>query len=256
MLRPDLDGLRFKFKDGDKPGEAIYLVDRGKFRRIATRGVYDNLFRDRDWIWVTDLLRRAEIEFGAPILRSEPLAKWGPDLYFLEKEFEKGYRKVANPLTLDRYQFKLERLDEMTRDPQKHPDLMLGPPIVWSPRFNGNRVKAAGSPQIYLIDRGKRCHIDDYKTYGRLFGNEAPCEVPSLDDIPLGPVITRWAALIATPGDPKLYFSDGISKRHIVDTNTRLYYGFSAGEIQLLDSAWLAHFPERDPIQWPGKTAE
>jgi hypothetical protein len=240
MVRPGLNGLRVHLRAISDT--KLYLIDQGKARHIINPNAYNAIFVDYAGVYDLDVPPDF-IEFGPDL--DGLMTRWGA-VYYLD---EGGpARHVADPQTLMRYHLRTD-VPEPSVDPARYP---LGTPVEWTPGYDGDRIRLANQPEIYLIDGGKRRRIADPDTYRRLFGDRPVAVVASLDKFPMTVDLEANSSLVKGDRTPEVYLIDvGPWKRHIVDSNTMRYYGFDAGTVQVVAQQRIDALVSGPPIAWP-----
>jgi hypothetical protein len=117
------------------------------------------------------------------------------------------------------------------------------------PDLNGERVKAPGRPEIYLIDRGRRRWIPDPQTYGNLFRDwQGIHESRSYLDIPTSTPISHGAYLAKDDGSPAVYLVDNGHRRWVTSPAAMDKYYFSWDQVRVVPDGTLDGIPAGFPI--------
>jgi hypothetical protein len=252
MLRPEMNGLIIRIFNSNNNGNDTYFVDEGKARHITIRDTIGAMFNSNAHLFDFTFNHADMIDIGASMDNGH-LFLYDNKYYIWD---EHKYRHIVDPATMNRYNFNWDA-DKGPLNPADFPKL-VGSPIQWIPKFNGNRVKTHNDPAAYLIDKGKKRHIVDPDTFYSLFGHNDEVQlVESLDDIPLGPDLSNRTTRLVTandqPGGAHIYLLDQGLKRIIEGTYAMdsIGYGFWAGHVTNMAWSTLLECPDGSPIVWP-----
>lgn len=247
MLRPELDGLRFRLEW--MPGRPTYLVYKGQFRHVANVDVYRGLFEDNEGIHVLDNDEGYSFEFGEPITTLVGATRYirggglSDEQYLAIDERNRPNRPVKDMQTMLHYNLKRNSLGLSSR-----PDY-VGPELAWVPRYNGNCVRGQDGA-IYFIDEGKRRHIPRGGPGADLFGRTSAQDNPNIEEqVPEGRELDGTNRLVSK--QDKIWFLDVGWRRHIVNPRTMEYYGFSNGTVHDIGDDEFKLYPEGNRIVWP-----
>lgn len=252
MLLPELNGLLIRIFNSNSNGQEIYFVDEGKARQIMPGDKFDAMFNQNARVFDFTFEHKDTIDIGTTMVGSI-FFQYDKNYYMWD---ENKNRHIVDPATMYRCNFNGSAKRSPT-NPLDFPD-MLGRPIQWIPKHNGNRVKTPNDPAIYLIDRGLKRHILDPNTYTSLFGSNDQVQfVQNLDDIPNGPELSnKTTGLVRAndqPGGAHVYLLDHGYKRLISGNHAMeaIGYGFGGGHVTNMSWFTLFEYPNGRPIVWP-----
>ncbi|GJD48529.1 hypothetical protein OPKNFCMD_1251 [Methylobacterium crusticola] len=121
------------------------------------------------------------------------------------------------------------------------------------PDLDGQRVRTANAPEIWLVYGGRRHHVTTYEVYESLFGEADHIVDVETATIPVGPALGPGSGLIRAAGSDAIYLLargvDGRALRHhVVDHDQLLAFRFRHDRITALPADALDRIPPGGPL--------
>lgn len=118
---------------------------------------------------------------------------------------------------------------------------------------DGSLIKSEHSPDVFVVDRGKRHLIPDRITMESKWPNAQVQTVPQhvVDSIPLGEPVpsirAREGSLIRSEHSPEVYLVDK-GKRHLIPDDETLHAKWPHHEVETLPQRTIDSIPLGEPV--------
>jgi len=110
---------------------------------------------------------------------------------------------------------------------------------------DGMRVRQAGRPEVYLVDRGVLRHFTE-RAYERLYPDfRGVCIVLSIPRHLVTEPLGAGTRLVRAPHDPHVWLIDnGQVRRHVASPEAFAHYGFSWALVRTVPPEEIDYLPE------------